>query len=125
MYLLRNEKYIKDDYVLDIVHSIADSKLEMYIKNTKHNISFKIERDTKVGIEIENDIYSNVFGKKTETNARIVYDDAKIFNELFSLGKQLIDFFIELEKMIIEDESKKRDKIIEAIGLTTKIFSEV
>ena len=95
-------KYIKGDYTAVVEHSIKTCAINLYIQNTKLGCGLIIPRITKVGTEYHTTTHSNLFGAKTETDKRGIYDEQKIFDELTELGKNIVDFmaFCDCQKNI-------------------------
>lgn len=95
-------KYIKGDYTAFVEHSAKTCAINLYIQNTKFGCGLIIPRSTKIGTEYHTTTHSNLFGAKTETDKRGIYDEQKIFDELTELGKNIVDFmaFCDCQKKI-------------------------
>lgn len=113
-------KYEKGNYLAIVEPNPQGPSIDLYVKNTKFNLGFHLNKDSLVGVDNYITTYTNIFGSTSETSTHKNYDDKKTMQELFDLGKLMVDFMDMCDSKIADDEKQKAMNIFNNIHIEFK-----
>ena len=117
-------EYKKGNYLAIVEPNPKGPSVDLYVKNTKFGLGFHFNKASLVGVDNYVTTYTNIFGSKSETSTHKNYDDEKIMQELFDLGKLMVDFMYMCDSKTCEDERQKAMNIFSNMHIEFKEYKE-